>query len=296
MTKKNLSLFVGVVLCLTFAFSQVVFGEENRLKALIIDGQNNHPWAEVTPVLKEELEQSGRFTVDVATSPAEGQDMSGFKPEFDKYDVLVMNYTGDSWSEETKAAFEKYVREGGGLVIVHAANNAFPDWKEYNQMIAVGGWGNRNEKSGPYLYWEEGKVVRNPEPGHGGGHGPQWKFLVEVRDTEHPITKGLPLQFRHCEDELYERLRGPAENVKILATAYADPKQKGSGRHEPMLMVIDYGKGRVFHHAMGHAGRQCKSVAFIAPFLRGTEWAATGEVTIPVPSDMPNEKRPKIRD
>ncbi len=74
-----------------------------------------------------------------------------------------------------------------------------------------------------------------------------------IRDEEHPITKGLPLHWLHAKDELYDRLRGPGTNMKILATAYADKKQGGTGRHEPMVMTIDYGKGRVFHTPMGHA-------------------------------------------
>lgn len=153
-------------------------------------------------------------------------------------------------------------------------------------MCAVGGWGGRNENSGPYLYWEDGETVRNPEPGHGGSHGPQWAFMVDVRDSQHPIMKGLPKSFRHREDELYDRLRGPAKNVTILATSFAEKEKGGSGRHEPQLMVISYGKGRVFHHCLGHDAHQCESPSFTLPLLRGAEWAATGTVTIPVPKDF----------
>jgi type 1 glutamine amidotransferase len=289
-----MSVFAAVATALIFS---TAFAEETaKLKALIIDGQNNHNWRETTPVLKKDLEDTGRFTVDVATSPDHGQDMSQFKPNFAAYDVIVMNYNGDDWCEETKKAFEEYMKNGGGMVSFHAADNSFTNWAEYNKMIAVGGWGGRNKAFGPYLYWKDGKqVVDHETNGTGGNHGAQHEFLVEVRDPDHPITKGLPLKFRHCNDELYEQLRGPAENVKILATAWADPKQRGDGRHEPQLMVISYGKGRVFHITMGHAGIQCKSVAFIVPFVRGTEWAATGEVTIPVPDDMPGEDKPVMR-
>ena len=128
------------------------------LKALIVDGQNNHAWQETTPVLKRLLEESGRFTVDVATAPAKGQDMSGFQPDFSKYAVVVSNYNGDPWSAQTQAAFEQYVRSGGGFVSYHAADNSFPQWKEYNQMIAVGGWESRTtEKFGSRVRFKEGR-------------------------------------------------------------------------------------------------------------------------------------------
>jgi type 1 glutamine amidotransferase len=266
------------------------------LKALIVDGQNNHNWKETTPILKQQLEQTGLFTVDVATSPPNGSDMSGFQPEFAAYDVVVSNYNGDSWSEATNQALVDYVSGGGGLVIYHAADNAFPQWEEYNEMIAIGGWGGRNEKSGPYLVWRDGQVVRDPKPGRGGGHGPQHDFPIVVREPDHPITRGLPPVFMHYRDELYSWLRGPAKNVTVLATAYSDPEKRGSGEHEPMLMAIGYGDGRVFHTALGHAGVQCRSVAFIATFQRGTEWAATGQVTQEVPHDFPGPDQPVLRE
>lgn len=243
------------------------------LKALIVDGQNNHDWKQTTPLLKQQLEQTGLFSVDVATSPPKGQDMSGFRPDFAAYDVVVSNYGGggDPWPEETKKALEDYMEAGGGLVIYHSANNAFPEWKQYNQMIAVGGWGGRNEKDGPYVRWRDGKVVFDMTPGPGGSHGPQHEFQLVVRRPDHPITKGLPEVFMHSADELYNRLRGPAKNLTVLATAFSPKDKSGTGEHEPMLMTIRYGKGRVFHTVLGHAPKQLKSVAFIVTFQRGAQ-------------------------
>jgi len=265
------------------------------LKALIVDGQNNHNWRETTPILKQLLEQTKLFTVAVATSPPKNADMSGFKPSFAKYDVVVSNYNGDPWPAETNQALVRFVAGGGGLVSYHAADNAFPKWEEYNKMIAIGGWGGRNEASGPYLRWRDGKAVRVQEPGRGGGHGPQHPFQIVVRDPDHPIMRGLPPVFMHASDELYSWLRGPAENVDVLATAFSDKKFRGSGEHEPMLMAIKYGKGRVFHTTLGHAKPQCHCVAFIVTFQRGTEWAATGNVTQPIPDDFPGPDVPVVR-
>lgn len=266
------------------------------LKALIVDGQNNHNWKSTTPVLKQLLEDSGMFEVDVATSPARGQPMSGFKPDFAAYDVVVGNYNGADWPRETQQAFMDYMSSGGGFVVFHAADNAFPKWKEYNEIIGLGGWGGRDEKSGPMLRYKDGKVVFDDTPGRGGTHGPQHEFQVITRQRNHPITAGLPEKWMHTKDELYSKLRGPATNLTVLATAYADPEKKGTGEHEPILFTIRFGKGRIFHTALGHAAGQCRSVGFIETLLRGAEWAATGNVTrTEVPADFPTADKAHLR-
>jgi type 1 glutamine amidotransferase len=268
---------------------------EPMLKALIIDGQNNHNWQATTPLLKRHLEESGLFKVDVATTPPNG-DLSGFKPDFAAYNVVVSNYNGAEWPEETERAFEKYMRDGGGLVIVHAADNAFPQWKAYNEMIGLGGWGGRNEKSGPYLRLRDGQFIRDPSPGGGGSHGTQHPFLVVIRNSKHPITAGLPSSWMHAADELYDRLRGPAQNLTVLATAFADKEEKGSDEHEPMLMAIDYGKGRVFHTTLGHSPEAMHCVGFIVTLQRGAEWAASGKVTrTEIPADFPTPDKVSVR-
>ena len=267
------------------------------LKALIVDGQNNHDWKATTPILKDQLEQTGLFSVDVVTSPPKGKGLAGFHPKFADYDVVVSNYGygGELWPEDIREALEKYVSGGGGLVIYHSANNAFPEWKAFNEMAGLGGWGGRNEKDGPYVYWKEGKIVRDMTPGPGGSHGPQHEFTIDVREPNHPITRGLPERFMHAADELYNRLRGPAKNMTVLATAFSPKEQRGTDRHEPMLMTIRHGKGRVFHTAFGHGPQQLRSVAFIATFQRGTEWAATGKVTQEIPADFPGPDKPVMR-
>lgn len=295
-----------------------------KLKVLIIDGQNNHgAWPKTTMMMKKYLEESGRFSVDIERTAFtwkggklleqyplnDGKKRSDlpkpkadpdFKPDFSKYSVVLSNFGWNAapWPDETKASFEAFVRDGGGLVVVHAADNSFGDWEAYNKMIGLGGWGGRNEKSGPYVYFDDsGKEVRDTSPGRGGSHGPQHEFQITVRDPDHPITKGMPKQWLHAKDELYDRLRGPAENMKVLATAYSAKDKKGTGRHEPMLLALTYGKGRVFHTPMGHADEAMECVGFIVSLTRGTEWAATGKVTLTeVPADFPKpdkvSKRP----
>lgn len=261
------------------------------LKVLLVDGQNNHAWQQTSPVLKQILEENGFATVDVATSPAKGQDMSGFAPNFAAYQVVVSNYNGALWPDQTQDAFENYVSNGGGFVTVHAANNAFPEWLAYNRMIGVGGWGGRNERSGPLLRLREGKWVADRTPGPGGHHGKQHEYLMVTRAPEHPIMAGLPAKWRHSKDELYDRLRGPAQNVTVLASAFSDPATGGSGEDEPLLMAIEYGKGRVFHTALGDNLVPIKDVGFATTLVRGTEWAATGKVTQQIPSNFPTETK-----
>ena len=110
---------------------------------------------------------------------------------------------------------------------------------------------------------------------------------MTVREPNHPITRGLPAVWMHQGDELYARLRGPGRNMTVLATAFSDPANAGSGRDEPQLMVLDYGKGRVFHTTFGHDIAALSSVDFVVTLQRGTEWAATGRVTQRVPAQFP---------
>ena len=267
------------------------------LKALILTGQNNHDWKLTTPLLEKALTDTGLFTVDVAVSPPKGADMSAFRPAFSDYAVVVSNYTGDAWPADTKSAFVDYMRRGGGFVVVHSASNAFPDWPEYNAICGLGGWEGRDERWGPWVYWDK-KIIRDPSPGRGGDHAPVHSFVIDVREPNHPITRDLPPAFLHAADELYNRLRGPAENLTVLATAYDKPVGAGSGRHEPILLTVTYGEGRVFHTTLGHVRGDptaMRSVAFIATFQRGAEWAATGKVTQPVPSDFPDASAFRLR-
>lgn len=294
MISRLIAASLSLALLAGFARADDAKPASDKMKVLLIDGQNNHAWKQTTPLIQAALESCGKFAVEVATAPAKGGDMSAFKPDFSKYAVVVSNYNGDEWSEETKKAFEKYVGEGGGFVPVHAANNSFPKWTEYNKMIGVGGWGGRNKESGPMLRFRDGRIVRDDLPGGRGSHGKKHEFAVETRVPDHPITQGLPAKWMHTADELYGTLGGPAENVTVLATAFSEKSTGGSGEHEPMLMVINYGKGRVFHTTLGHDTTSMKCVGFAVTLCRGTEWAATGKVTQKVPENFPTAEKVSV--
>ena len=315
---------------------------EPVFKALILDGQNNHYiWPKTTQMMKSYLEQTGLFQVDIARTkqvdlgikynpnrpyrldqyfweyPADLEENQrlvssvstdqNYSPSFSDYDLVVSNLglNAASWSESTKEAFTDYIKNGGGLVVVHAANNAFGDWNEFNKMIGLGAWGGRDQNSGPYVYYDNsGKLIRDDGPGICGSHGPEHEFLITARAPDHPIMQGLPPKWMHAKDELYDRMRGPAKNMTILATAYSDLQKndppwdkntRGSERNEPMLMVTNYGKGRIFHSALGHFDYSQECVGFITTFQRGAEWAASGRVTQALPKDFPSAKQSRSR-
>lgn len=283
------------------AFTEHADAKPRRLKALVVSGQNNHNWPVSHKVLERILEQSGLFEVDIALTAPAGGDMSGFKPDFAAYDVVVLDYNGDRWPAETDAAFLDYVQGGGGVVVYHAADNAFADWEEFNRIIALGGWEGRNEKSGPYCYLKDGELVLDYSAGPGGSHGAQREYAMHCRNAKHPITKGLPDNWMHAQDEMYDRMRGPANIGELLYSGMTDPAKGGSGREEPLVFTVDYGRARIFHIMLGNCGPTAENnpamqcAGFQTLLLRGSEWAATGKVRQPVPKDFPTAASVSLR-
>jgi len=191
------------------------------------------------------------------------------------------------WPERVKTEFENYIRNGGTAFAIHAANNSFTGWKEYEKMIGLL-W--RGSDYGASLYFaEDGSIVRE-EPGQGRamGHGGQYHWVMTTRDKENPVTRDMPLHWMHHHDEMYHGQRGPAENMNILLSAYSDPKNGGTGKEEPIVWWIPYGKGKVMTNVMGHDlnGLSCKG--FHAIMVRAIEWM-TGRKVSALKDDFPTE-------
>ena len=248
-----------------------------KIAVLIVTGQNGHNWRGTTPLLRKILEDTDKFEVRVT------EEFRGAGPEtLAPYDLVVLNYFERGrpelrWGDRTDNALLDFVRSGKGLVVYHFSMAAFDGWTEYEKMSA-GNW--------------------RPNNGH---HSAPHNFVVDIKDQEHPITKGLKLSFPQPNDELYANLRWqPAGSYHVLATAHDDhalyqasrtdsraPQPlEGAGANEPMLWTVDYGKGRVFTTALGHDVEQVQTPAFVTTFARGAEWAATGKVTLPIPAAM----------
>jgi hypothetical protein len=277
------------------AFGLAVGGaaqSENAIRAMILDGESAgsyHDWRLTTSILEAQLAETGLFAIDVVTAPSSTGTLTNFTPAFDDYDVVVLNYDApdERWPDPLKRAFEAFVESGGGVVVVHAADNAFPGWPAFNRMAGIGGWRGRDAAAGPYWYYRDGVLVSDSSSGRAGSHGRRTPFRIEAREP-HPITAGLPETWMHQGDELYARMRGPGTNMTVIATAFSDPANSGTGYDEPVLMVLEYGEGRIFHTTLGHDAQALSSVDFVVTLQRGAEWAATGAVTRAVPPSFPD--------
>jgi len=240
-----------------------------KLKVLIITGINAHDWKGTTPTLRATLEETGKFDVRVM------EEFRGAGPEtLAPYDLVVINHSGGRiWGERGEKAIEDFVASGKGLVLYHFALSGFAGWTEFEKMSGAN--------------WR-------PED---GDHSPRHDWTVNIKDTEHPITKGMK-DFPVKAEELYADLRWqPAGTYHVLATAYDDHALyngrsgkghvlEGPGQDENILWTTQYGKGRVFVTTLGHDAENVKADYFRVTFARGAEWAATGNVTQPIPAGL----------
>ncbi len=226
----------------------------------------------MSPYLKQILEQTGKFEVRVAEE-FRGATIDSLSP----YDVAILVYSDEklttpSWSETTKEAVLQFVRQGKGIVVYHHSAASFQNWDEYQKLAGC--------------VW---KTVD-------GHHSPVHDYQVEVRDSEHPITRGMAA-FMAKTDELYAGLHCEKPGyIHVLATGWDDhtlyankpgaATPPGPSQDEPLIWTVQYGLGRVFATMLGNDMRATQTAGFVTTFTRGTEWAATGDVTIPLPAEL----------
>jgi type 1 glutamine amidotransferase len=271
------------------------------IRVLIIDGFSNHDWKQTTKVSKWILEKSGRFKVDVSTIPPDSAGRKTWRPDFGKYALLIQNTNNIwephlRWPAHAEKALETYVSNGGGLYVLHSANNAFSHWKEYNKMIGLG-WRSVNE--GYALEVDKNRNIVRHAPGEGEstGHGERFNALIRILNR-HPINHGFPDQWQTANTEVYYYPRGPAENTTVLSYAY---DSTGTKKTWPVEWIVKYGKGRVYNSSMGHLWKGEKyppayrCVGFQTTMIRAAEWLATGDVTYPVPADFPMDTSISLR-
>ena len=266
---------------------------ETPLRVVLLTGLNHHKWAETTPEITGALRESGRFTIKEVRppSPADTAASEAFRLDLAATDVIVNNWTDYpvKLAADQKAAFPwmdqvfEFVRKGGGYVGVHAAS-----FERHPEFLRLAGMHWRRPDAGVRITVDDdGKIVRTPAgEGPGSGHGPIFEWSVKTRASAHPVMAGLPGEWPHLRDELWHGVRGPAEEIELLATAWS-PETKA---HEPMLWTVSFGEGRSFMTLLGHDGAAMKCPGFRHTLARGTEWAATGKVTLPLANDFPGRK------
>jgi type 1 glutamine amidotransferase len=244
-----------------------------KIQTLLITGQNRHDWRAVSPVLRQMLEDTKRFEVRIVEE-FRGATDDMLKP----YDLVILNYENKRlpelrWTESSEKALLAHVRRGKGLVIYHFTLAGFEGWTDFEKLCG-GNW--------------------RPNNGH---HSARHDFQLTIQDGNHPITKGMKAKIPIANDELYANLQWqqPKDKYHVLATAWDDhalyngkARQPipGAGLDHPMLWVNELAGGRVFVTALGHDLASINQAGFIATFVRGAEWAATGVVTIPVPPEL----------
>lgn len=265
-------------------FAALPLCSADKIPVLIIDGQNNHDWQTGTREIQTILAESGRFTVDVSTTPpanAPKEAWDNWHPNFPKYKAVIDNFngghlpTGTRWPAAIENALVAYVRSGGGLVIFHAANNAFLNWPEFNDMIGLG-W--RDPSFGDSLAFDANRQPLRTPKGSGAkpGHGPRHDFEIEVFQPNHPITQGLPPKWTHPSEQLTHGQHGPAQGLTILTAALSEVTHL----YEPMDWVRDYGKGRVYTTMLGHTWKSEPNPNLADPnfrklFTQGVLWATS---------------------
>jgi hypothetical protein len=253
--------------CLALALSAAAAMAAEPVRVLILTGETDlpyHDWRVTTPFLRGVLANTGRFDVKVE------EEVRGItSATLAGYDVLVLNYNGPRWGEGTERAIEDFLRSGKGMIAIHGVSYG----PFYGQQL---GGGKRTMAGEPWPAYADmmGMTWKLENIGHSERH----VFAVRWTDRDHPISRDLPPAFM-ANDELYHKM-DYKPGVNVLAVAYSDPKRRGTGKEEPIVWTVRFGRGRVLHTSLGHDLLAMSQPGFIQVLTRGTEWAATNSVTL----------------
>jgi type 1 glutamine amidotransferase len=258
--KKYLNFIIILIYLIgynTIAYSGEI-SKKNKIKILILSGNNNHAWQKTTPFLESILVESSIFDIEITNQP----DTLKYK-KLIEFDALVSNWNSfpDNdfvWSKEAEDGLLKYLEEGGGLVFFHASTSALYNWPEFKK-ISTGAW------------------IENT------WHGKPGPVEVKIENRKHPITKGLD------DFSTFDELWINAEQnyaFQVLGSAVNDTILSSGLKKQPVIFVSKYGKGRIFHTLLGHDTRAMKNVGFQTLILRGTEWAATSKVRLSILNEL----------
>jgi hypothetical protein len=137
-----------------------------------------HDWKLTSQIMKRELEETGLFAVTVVSVAAGGWRFLQCPSRFRQIPGggAELRFPGLAGAAESE--FEAYMKNGGGLVVVHGADNAFPDWAAFNEMTGVGGWRKRDAPAGPKWYFQNGKLTSDMRAGPAGMHGKRKPFRI----------------------------------------------------------------------------------------------------------------------
>jgi len=289
---KNLQWRASLILvcCLVLISANNTDSEDSAIRTLVITGAapyGYHPWERNIELIEPRLEAFGFNNLEYHISRGL-EDWRKWEGDYSDYDAIVIIYY---WSQAPQAELEKldrYVREGGALVIVHSALAGFWEQDTFDRWTGIA-YREHEPGYGHSLTFskERERIIRSPGEGEGSAHAPIGTFQIHTLDSDHPIMSGLPETWMQADDELYYNLRGPDTNVQVLAVAEAP-----DGTYSPQAWVRNHGDGRIFCLTPGHHEPGASSTGFITLLARGIEWAATGNVTLDVPSNFPGENEP----
>ncbi|ALL08845.1 glycosyl hydrolase [Pedobacter sp. PACM 27299] len=171
---------------------------------------------------------------------------------------LQLNYPPYAWTDEAKAAFEKYIEEGrGGWVGFHHATllgefDGYPMWNWFSNFMG-------------------GIRFKNYIAERASG-------IVHVEDRKHPVMKGLPAFFSIPDDEWYTFDKNPRPQVKVLANvdegSYSPVSTIKMGDH-PVIWINQKMKARNVYFLIGHHANLLNSKEFKLMFGNAILWAAT---------------------